>query len=147
MFVSGPGEADEVRDAIEVALLAKTVFTEIDHNYVNPTTAKFATRVSQVFADLGKWSHPENADSYPRAEFVFNEYMTWAVFLLYARDHYDGKTFEAVQQRVVNQMVQGRKFGRFREFTEELLRIYRERAPGQTIPALYPAILAWAEKQ
>jgi hypothetical protein len=52
-------------------VLACTVFTEIDHNYVNPTTAKFAARVSQAFADLGKWSHPENADSYPGSEFVF----------------------------------------------------------------------------
>jgi len=43
-------------------------------------------------------------------------------------------------------MVNFRKFVRFREFTEELLKPYRNREQAQTIPDLYPAILDWAEK-
>lgn len=147
MFVCGPGERGEGDDAIGDALLAKTVFTEIDHNYVNPITARFATQVKQAFADLGKWSSPENADSYPRSEFVFNEYMTWAVFLLWARDTYSPDTFEAVKKRVVGQMVNGRKFGRFGEFSDELLRLRRPGPAPQALVDFYPTILAWAERQ
>jgi len=147
MFVSGPGEPGEDDDPVDDALLAKSVFTEIDHNYINPTTADFAPRVKKAFADLGKWSDPGNADSYPRPEFVFNEYMTWAVFVLYAQDTYDQGTFQAVKKRVVDQMVNGRKFGRFGEFSDELQRAYRRHPQHPTLVDLYPAILAWAEGQ
>lgn len=147
MFVCGPGERGEDDDAIGDALLAKSVFTEIDHNYVNPITARFAQRVKEAFADLGKWSDSKNADSYPNPEFVFNEYMTWAVFLLYAQDTYSRETFEAVKKRVVDQMVNGRKFSRFGGFSEELLRVYRLGPPRQAFVDFYPAIFAWAERQ
>jgi hypothetical protein len=45
------------------------------------------------------------------------------VFLLYAQDTYDRQTLEAVKNRIVDQMVNGRKFGRFGEFSDELQRV------------------------
>ncbi|HSA02393.1 MAG TPA: DUF4932 domain-containing protein, partial [Candidatus Paceibacterota bacterium] len=147
MFVCGPGEPGEDDDPVGDALLAKSVFTEIDHHYINPITAEFLPRVKRAFGDLGKWSSSENADSYPRPEFVFNEYMTWTVFLLYAQDTYSPDTLQAVKTRIVDQMVNGRKFGRFGEFSEELLRLHRLGPPGKALGDFYPAILAWAERQ
>jgi hypothetical protein len=146
MFVCGPGEPVEVEDPVADARLARTVFTEIDHNYVNPITELFLPRVRAAFANFDKWSGSDNRDSYPAAEMTFNEYMTWAVFLLYARDTYDPKTFAAVKQQVAKQMVQGRSFPRFPEFTDELLRLYGNRIEGISIANLYPPILDWAEK-
>jgi hypothetical protein len=78
---------------------------------------------------------------------TFNEYLTWALFILYAHDNYDEKTFEAINNRVVGKMVHGRKFVRFREFVDQLLKIYCQKAPSQSIPDLYPTILDWAEKK
>lgn len=145
MFVSGPGERGEEDNPVDDALLAKSVFTEIDHNYVNRITAQFASRVNEAFAAMDRWSNRQSADSYPRPEYVFNEYMTWGVFLLYAADSYDRETFGAVRKLVVDQMVNGRKFGRFAEFSDELLRLHQRNGPPPVLADFYPAILAWAE--
>ena len=42
---------------------------------------------------------------------------------------------------------QMRQVTRFSEFDDELLRLYRNRSAGQTIPNLYPPMLSWAAKQ
>ena len=147
MFVGGPGERAGDDNPVGDALLALSVFTEIDHNYVNPITAQFASRVNEALADLDKWSNRQNAESYPRPEYVFNEYMTWGLFLLYAEDSYNRETFEAVRKREVEAMVNGRKFGRFAEFSDELLRLYERNGPPRALADCYPEMLAWAEGQ
>jgi hypothetical protein len=124
-------------------LTARIVFTEIDHNYVNPVTDQFGGRVSKVFADLDAWNRQ---DSYRSPYRTFNEYMTWAVFMLYCHDTLkDGELLQEVNDRVVNTMVNSRKFVRFREFNEKLLQLYQEQGTVQTLVELYPKILDWAE--
>ena len=144
MFVSGPGEGDDYSDAVGEALLARVVFTEIDHNYVNRVTGGYVERVNQVLSELDEWN---KQGGYHRCEHTFNEYMTWAVFLLYAHDSYDAETFKTVKERVGNQMVDGRGFVRFREFGDKLLELYLGRSEGQSIADLYPAILDWAASE
>ena len=141
MFVSGPGESAETSNRGEDGLLSRIVFTEIDHNYVNAITAQYIEQVNKALADLDKWGRDTG---YGSPEMTFNEYMTWAVFILYAYDTYETQYFEAIKQHVIRQMIEGRGFIRFGEFTGELLRLYRGRTPGQSIPDLYPAILDWA---
>ncbi len=142
MFVSGPGEPGEYSDAVGEGLLTRGVFTEIDHNYVNSITKEYKSRVKKVFADFKKWNEQEG---YPSPERTFNEYMTWAVFTLYAHDNYEQKVFEIINNKVTRQMVNSRKFVLFEQFDKKLLEIYLARKEGQTIPELYPAILDWAE--
>ena len=73
--------------------------------------------------------------------------MTWAVFVLYVYDNHHEQDFEIiVKKSAVDKMVEDRKFVRFKEFAEELLRLYRDGEQRQKIPDLYPAILDWAEK-
>jgi Domain of unknown function (DUF4932) len=145
MFVSGPGESQDTSNTIEQGCLSRTVFTEIDHNYVNRITKDHLDRVNKALADLGQWNQQEG---YTSAEMTFNEYMTWAVFVLYAYDTYDTADAETIIERsTTNTMVHHRKFVRFEAFAQELLRLYRNRADHQSIPDLYPAILAWAESQ
>ncbi|HUT47112.1 MAG TPA: DUF4932 domain-containing protein [Sedimentisphaerales bacterium] len=145
MFLSGPGESKATSDKIEQGSLSRVVFTEIDHNYVNRITDDHAGRVNEVFAGLDEWNRQ---DDYSTAEMTFNEYMTWAVFVLYAYDNYEKPDFEViVKKSAIDTMVYSRKFVRFKEFAEALLKLYRNRAPGQSIPVLYPAILDWAEEE
>ncbi len=141
MFVSGPGEPNDYRGPLGEALLSRLVFTEIDHNYVNAVTAEHRDAVNHAFADLGRWNRQ---DGYRSAEMTFNEYMTWGAFILYAHDTYDDETLEQIRRRVTSQMVDSRRFVRFREFSEQLLRLYARRMPSQSIPDLYPDILSWA---
>lgn len=142
MFVSGPGEPGENTDAVAEGLLSRVIFTEIDHNYVNSITSKNVGRVNEVFADLDKW---KRQDGYPSSEMTFNEYMTWAVFTLYAHDTYEQRDFEIINDKMTKQMVNFRKFVLFEQFDKKLLEIYLTRKEGQTIPELYPAILDWAQ--
>ncbi|MHC4752187.1 MAG: DUF4932 domain-containing protein [Planctomycetota bacterium] len=142
MFISGPGEGDDYSDAVGEALLARVVFAEIDHNYVNHVTKEYVSRVNKVIGKLNEWN---KQSGYRSRESTFNEYMTWAVFMLYAHDNYDDQTFKTVNERVANQMINRRKFVRFREFSDELLRLYLSQSEGQSIVDLYPDILDWAK--
>ena len=143
MFISGPRESKDTSDKIEQGCLSRVVFTEIDHNYVNRFTKQHINRVNKAFADLDAWNQQ---DGYRQPEYTFNEYMTWAVFVLYAYDNYQKQDAQViVKKSSVDTMVHHRKFVRFKEFADQLLELYRNRAQGQSIPDLYPAILAWAE--
>jgi hypothetical protein len=143
MFVAmGPILEGEIDDSKRM-LTARIVFTEIDHNYVNPVTDQFWGQVNNVFGDLDAWNHQA---SYRSPYKTFNEYMTWAVFMLYCQDTLkEGELLQEVNDRVVNTMVNSRKFVRFREFNEKLLELYEERGETQTLVGLYPRILDWAE--
>jgi len=148
MFVSGPERYGKpVSPAIEAGLLARVVFTEIDHNYVNPVTETYKEQVDSAFSKLQVWAAPEKTGLYPTSRSIFNEYMTWAVFILYIHDTEEPAVAQAVTDRTVEQMVEMRGFVQFRSFSEQLLKLYREQKAGQTLVDVYPEILAWAEQQ
>ena len=63
MFVAmGPILEGEI-DNIKRMSAARIVFTEIDHNYVNPVTDRFEGRVNKVFADYKKWNQQQGYSS------------------------------------------------------------------------------------
>ena len=143
MFVSARSLVEGKIDDIDRAQEARTVFTEIDHNYVNPVTDLFGGRVKRVFADLDKWNEQ---NGYRSPYMTFNEYMTWAVFILYLNDTADTEEFfRQVSDAVVDQMIASRQFIRFRQFSDKLLELYKQRGPSETIVDLYPGILDWAD--
>lgn len=143
MFVCGPDiYKKRYSGKVEEGLLSRIVFTEIDHNYVNPTTDKYIASVNKVFSNLKKWSGNEN---YQSAQATFNEYMTWAVFILFAYDNYVEEDFQIISQ-VTEELMAKRGFILFNEFSKKMLQIYLDRQKGEKIPDLYPKILEWAEK-
>lgn len=143
MFVSGPRtNGENFFDKVAEGLLSRVVFTEIGHNYVNPVTDKYSNKVNKVFSNVDKWNRQ---GGYRSPYSIFNEYMTWAVFTLYAHDNYEEEDFQMMNQKMVKQMVNSRKFVLFRQFDEELLELYLNRGGGETVSDLYPKILAWAE--
>ncbi|HEX2532309.1 MAG TPA: DUF4932 domain-containing protein [Chitinophagaceae bacterium] len=150
MFVCGPARYDRMPGLTEKqkeGLMSGVVFTEIDHNYVNPATNKYARQVDSIFSQKGIWTKPGPAsDFYNNAVSVFNEYLTHAAFCLYVLDTYDPSTAEYVIRHREELMVERRNFTRFREFNRELIRL-RKAHPERTVAELYPALLHWCSGQ
>lgn len=122
-------------------------FTELNHSYLNPEADQYGTKVNKAFGNLGKWTTSKTPRNYLDPYSCFCEYMNWALVTLYHSDHVKGTAFDALRAGVDNRMVNRRGFAKFREFDAELLHLYRNRKPGQTVADLYSAILNWAEKQ
>jgi hypothetical protein len=128
-------------------LMSGIVFTEIDHNYVNPVTNRYYHKVDSAFSDRSIWAKDGNtSEMYSSGESVFNEYMTHSVFCLYINDTYDKPIADFVIAEREKMMVERRNFIRFREFNTELLRL-REVHRDLKVVDLYPFILKWCKEQ
>ncbi len=146
MFICAPFQNAQLSSKIVEGLMTKIVFTEIDHNYVNPITDKYRKEIDAIFNNRSKWASSDNAKSYGSPYSVFNEYMTYAVFSLYASEIFNENDFKQLMQRTENQMVKNRGFDKFIEFNQQMLTLYKSQSP-QTIEALYPLILDWCKHQ
>ena len=148
MFMCGPDiyENDGFSPAVQEGLIAKLLFTEIDHNYVGSATREFRSEIENAFTPVSDWNSQENSQIYNAASSTFDEYMTWSVFLLYASETYPQEVFETVKDYTVDSMVQRRAFVRFDAFFDTLLSLYSE-STTRMIADLYPGIIIWAETQ
>lgn len=144
MFTGGPHIVDSLAEDLRPIELARMVFTEIDHNYVNPVSERpeHAARLAP-FSEV-RWVTPEAAGAYGSGFAVFNEYMTWAAFLAYARDRYEPGRYARARDLVVGFMETERGFPRFGAFVGEMERL-RNGAPERRLQDLYPALLDWSE--
>ena len=86
------------------------VFTELNHAYENPEAESYSREVNQCFSDLSKWTDGKTSMSYQNAFLCFQEYMNWALVSLYHSDHFSGSALTNLNQRVEQQMVEGRGF-------------------------------------
>jgi len=145
MFIAGPfATATAVNSRLREAIASKIVFTEIDHNYVNPVSDRHRERIDSVFADIRAWNHDTQGGMYDYAYSTFNEYMTWGVFSLYALDTFDRETFDALQADLVKQMEGPRGFVRFGAFNKKLLEVYQAERSHLDIDRVYEMMLTWA---
>jgi len=152
MFVCGSGQYEgkaEYTDKQIEGFLSGVVFTEIDHNYVNPTSDKHIDRINKIFAKRALWAEAgKPGDLYKNAYAVFNEYMTHALFFVYLLDTgFTGADYELVRSRRTAMNQDRRGFRLFTKFTDHLIELYKTRPAGKTIAELYPEILDWCEKQ
>lgn len=147
MFICGPLENSKQNEKVVEGLMTRVVFTEIDHNYVNPLSDKYPKEINSVFENRDKWTSGNDTKNYGNAYSVFNEYMTWAVFTLYAYDTYNQEDFKIINDRTELQMTKWRGFSRFKEFNQKMLDLYKHKEKNQTIADLYPVILNWCEKE
>ncbi|MFL5742152.1 MAG: DUF4932 domain-containing protein [Flavisolibacter sp.] len=150
MFICGTDRYDTMPNLSEKqkeGLMSGIVFTEIDHNYVNPATSKFSKLIDSIFSNRNVWAkHGNSSDFYGNPESVFNEYMTHAAFCLYVLDTYDEPMADFVIDNREQLMVNRRNFIRFKEFDRELIRL-RQEHKGLKLVELYPYILEWCRKQ
>lgn len=121
IFVSAPYMNPEVPEWLLKVYDTRMIFTELDHNYVNPASIFFSDEIKECFRDRGRWATGEFTDGYPDPQSLFNEYMTWALFLVYARERYSETEFTMIRARVENSMMNYRGFIRFGQFSKALL--------------------------
>jgi hypothetical protein len=141
MFVSAPRYLTVNTD--QRLQLEKELFTEFDHNYVDRVTASYRYEIEAAISDGRRWYR---GGLYSGRQAMFNEYMTWGVYLLYAWDTYEMGQFEEVRREVVRQMVNDRGFLKFDEFADELLKLYSEAGNEVKVYELYPQIIKWVER-
>ncbi|MBT3392427.1 MAG: DUF4932 domain-containing protein [Elusimicrobiaceae bacterium] len=129
--------------------LQRTIFTEIDHNYVNPVSDKYKDDIDIAFKNRKVWVKSDKFnESYGNKGYpLFNEYMTWAVFLLYIHDTSSKQVLLEAEDITIKFMEEKRKLINFGNFYEELLRIYKKKKKGEKISNLYPQIIEWSSKQ
>ena len=148
MFVSSTELVDRDSTYTEQqkeGLTSGIVFTEIDHNYVNPTTSKHQATVDSLLADLTFWATEEALANYESAYEVFNEYMTHAVFCLYVQERYPAEVADfVIQERKA--LMDKRGFKQFNRFNEIILTTLRKDRRKKPIADYYSEILAQLRK-
>jgi len=119
----------------------RVMFTEIDHNYVGPPTNANKAAIDSVFNQRALWVNDktEGTYAYPTPVNVFNEYMTYAVFLLYCEDNYDKTLYAETRSGLISVMAE-RGFPKMEVFLSCLEKA-RALAPDKKIDELYPQLL------
>jgi len=126
---------------------SRLLFTEIDHDYVNPISDHYLDEINYVFKDRMKWAAKTKTGFYPSAYEVFNEYMTWAVFTLYCYDHYTEPNLKKSMKKIEKFMEERRGFTRYAAFDHALLEIYKKEKGKKKASELYPELIDWCSSQ
>lgn len=130
------------------ALNSRVIFTEIDHNYVGPLSARYKQKIEGIFDKRTFWVDATNktTNHYPTPIKVFDEYLTWGLFLLYIHDMFPNNTALLKEMFVhVNTKMQAKGFPQSEAFNETLFSLYK-RKPAAKIEALYEGLLDWAAR-
>lgn len=148
MFIAGVTINPALNQAVNEMANSRVVFTEIDHNYVNPAAEQYAAEIAIAMKEKATWwkGHDDNSP-YADPMSAFQEYMTWAVFSLYCLDRYSEPDVMTYIDRMERQMEQRRGFNNFKAFNRELMRLYRHYQHRKTAGELYPEIIEWCKKQ
>lgn len=123
-------------------VLTRSMFTEIDHNYVNPATDQYLEEIDRAMRRLSDW---HTGSGYTSPAEKFNEYFTWAVFFPWAKQYYSPQDYQDIYQITMERM-QYRGFIRFEAFTQELLRQV-DLHPEKTLEEHMPVMIQWMKAQ
>ena len=148
MYVAGPQiyRSRGLDEEVEAGLLARIVFTEIDHNYIHNDLSQYKEEIKEAFADIDVWNGSREHEVYYNPKSTFAEYYTWALFILYAHDAYSPEAYDEITAITIELMQDGRGFIRFGDFSRVLLDEYLA-SPGQSISDSLPVVLEWAAGQ
>ena len=147
MFIEGLHRETDSFDSINIALNIRFVFTEIDHNYVNPVTDNYADELNSSMTNLNRWKQANQTNTlYGDAYKIFNEYMTWAVYDLYIYEHYPQDMFEQIKSSTDAKMENERGFIQFTEFENYLLNLFKNKSGNEKIEDFYPDIMNWVRE-
>ena len=146
MFVCRAEPSPRYNAAVNEMRDSRVVFTEIDHNFVNPISDQYAAQIDLAMEDRSKWVKEDAASAYSSPYAVFNEYMTWAVFSMYCIDYFEEEDVAQFIDQMEDQMVDSRGFKNFAAFNQHLISLYE---PNRDLPiqTLYEEMLAWCEGQ
>jgi hypothetical protein len=121
--------------------------TEIDENYAKVPTQFVPELKKAMDKKMLKWNNGNAFSKYYKgAESTFNENFTHAVMGCYGYDRYETAVFEKKWAEHQNFMVKKRGFPSFKLFSDELLRLYKNRAKGQTVSDLFAPMVTWVKQ-
>lgn len=124
------------------------VFTELNHAFINPEADKkiYRARIDKALTNISKWIDPQKeARNYNNSYSCINEYMNWALVSLRYIDVAPKKDLEALLDDNNNFMTHTRGFLKFKEFTDFIINLYRNKKADQVLSDLYPYIISWFE--
>ncbi|HEY0732285.1 MAG TPA: DUF4932 domain-containing protein, partial [Chitinophagaceae bacterium] len=148
MYIAGISKNSRYNQAVNEMLNSRVVFTEIDHNYINPIADKYADDINIAMKEKDKWGKGlEDNTHYTSPMNLFGEYMTWGVFSLYCMDKYQESDVMTFVDRMELQMEQRRGFNNFKAFNRELMRLYKLHDKTKKVHELFPEIIEWCKKQ
>ncbi len=131
------------------AFNTRGMFTEINHNYIEKPSVKYKSEINTALKDREKWVNTKTygTEYYPDGFKVFNEYMTYCVFILYAEEIYKGdeKLLQEINNEVNAVMIE-RGFIKMKEFNQELKNL-RKKNKKKKIDLLYPELIKWCSLQ
>ena len=122
---------------------SRVIFTELDHNYVNPASDRFKSEIKNAIGDVNQWN---SSGDYRSAEATFNEYVTWAIFPLFVRSEYGDFYVEAAIADV-NRVMTRRGFPKFPEFNEWMVSNTSFSTGAKPVEASYEDVIAWFAAQ
>lgn len=141
MFINAP-EGLDVRNGysekLKEGLMSGIVFTEIDHNYVNPTSGEYIDAVKTLISDKNFWATAAAQQNYQSEYAIFNEYMTHALFCLYVSEIYDKVIADQVIEKRIA-LMERRGYPQFKAFNAQLLQMMKNR--DKTVYEAYGAII------
>lgn len=140
---------DERLDPASIQLRrGATLFTELNHGFINPTSDLYSDQVGAALENQESWVRPESsAASYGWPHGIFTEMMNWGLLSLYYVDYGLVDDQDRLVARNGRRQVEGRGFIRAPEFHEFLVELYRGRPEGATVADLYPQIVEWFAAQ
>jgi len=150
LFVSAPPNfnldsltVDELE--IKKSQFTRELFTEMDHNYVNPLTDNFDKKIENAIPDYKHWNKRKRG--YSSNISTFNEYMTWGVFSLYAKQKYTDKNLDTIIHIQEKIMVDRKKFIHFKAFNNKLMMLSeKHKVDSLHFQNIYPKIIDWVKE-
>ena len=129
---------------VNIGNISRQIFTEIDHNYVNPTTKFYSKQILNAIGDYKTWN---TSNGYSSTIMTFNEYMTWGIFTLFAKEYFKPSAYKQINLNTELIMIKSRGFIKFDRFNQELLKMYLAASNNKYFNNLYPGIINWMENQ
>lgn len=129
----------EINNQAKRAVEIHTIFTEMDHGYVNPATDFYHKDVEQKF----KNEYWDRKSGYEGLN-CFNEYMTWALYDIFVEKYFP-EIADSISTQWHYQNAQ-RGFFASNLFALQLKKLHRLKKSNEDLKDLYPKLLAWATK-
>ncbi|MDD4712970.1 MAG: DUF4932 domain-containing protein [Bacteroidales bacterium] len=116
-----------------------SIFTEMDHGYVNPISEKYSELITKNF-DLKKWDKESGYSGINS----FNEYMTWAVYDIFISDSFPKEKTDSISSIYWKQNAT-RGFIAQNLFSKKLLELH-DKNKSSKLEELYIQMLKWCKK-
>jgi len=115
-----------------------TLFTEMDHGYINPISDKYEKLITSNF-NLTKW----DKESGYQGINSFNEYMTWAVYDLFIKENFP----EVADSIALQWQYQNASRGFIAQnlFAKKVSELYFKQKGNRSIENIYKPLLKWCK--